>query len=305
MMTEKQRIECVLNGGIPDKVPHFELDFQLFKEAFGIDMPYTYKAGKEEAAGFKAQVLDAWEQVVDTYHWAAVPMNCDHLITETKKRLGDKALVFCYNGDGTFWMPTGSEIMQFSIDLYENPEKLHQEAKVKCRNAKELAKIQADMGADFICLNSDFGFNDGPFISPAMFAEFVTPYLTEIVGTIHDLGLKAILHSDGDLRKILDQLVSSGIDGYQSVDPQGHMDIAQVKAQYGDKLILMGNVMSSALQDSDPETIRQSVDYAIRNGKPGGKYIFSTSNCIFNGMPLENYHIMLDEYEKLAYYQNA
>jgi len=29
---------------------------------------------------------------------------------------------------------------------------------------------------------------------------------------------------------------------------------------------------------------------------------FSTSNCIFQGMPLESYHIMLDEYHKLAWY---
>lgn len=135
-----------------------------------------------------------------------------------------------------------------------------------------------------------------------MFAEFVTPYLARIIEAIHDLGLKAILHSDGDLRKILDQLVSTGIDGYQSIDPQGHMDIAEVKRQYGERLILMGNVRSAALQDSSPEIIRESVDYAITNGKPGGRYIFSTSNCIFEGMPLENYHIMLKEYEKLAYY---
>lgn len=80
------------------------------------------------------------------------------------------------------------------------------------------------------------------------------------------------------------------------------MDIAQVKAQYGDKLILMGNVMSSALQDTDPDQIRQCVQYAMENGMPGGKYIFSTSNCIFAGMPPESYHIMLAEYEKLAYY---
>ena len=301
-MTEKERVLAVLEGKIPDKVPHFELDFQLFQEAFGVDMPYTYGRGPEEADEIRDVFLEGWERVLERYHWAAIPVNCNYLIADAKRRFGDRAAVFCYNGDGTFWMPSGDKIMDFVIDLYENPEDLHQQAKKKCRDAIELAKMQADAGTDFICLNSDFGFNDGPFISPTMFAEFVTPYLTEIVGAIHDLGLKAILHSDGDLRKILDQLVSSGIDGYQSVDPQGHMDIAEVKKQYGDRLILMGNVKSAALQDSDPETIRESVRYAIENGKPGGKYIFSTSNCIFAGMPLENYHIMLDEYEKLAYY---
>ena len=135
-----------------------------------------------------------------------------------------------------------------------------------------------------------------------MFAEFVTPYLAEIVDAIHQLGVKAILHSDGDLRLILDQLVSTGLDGYQSIDPQGFMDIAQVKRQYGHQLVLMGNVQTSLLQQVDDLLIRRSVRYAMTHGKPGGRYIFSTSNCIFKGMPLESYHIMLDEYEKLAWY---
>lgn len=142
-----------------------------------------------------------------------------------------------------------------------------------------------------------------PFKSPKMFAEFVTPYLAEIVEAIHQLGVKAILHSDGDLRQILPQLVSTGLDGYQSVDPQGHMDIAEVKRIYGDRLILMGNVQASLLQDVDPEKIQESVRCCMTHGKPGGRYIFSSSNCIFKGMPLESYHIMLEEYERLAWYE--
>ncbi|MEN6313947.1 MAG: uroporphyrinogen decarboxylase family protein, partial [Clostridiaceae bacterium] len=101
---------------------------------------------------------------------------------------------------------------------------------------------------------------------------------------------------------ILDQLVSTGLDGYQSIDPQGHMDIAEVKKLYGDKLILMGNVQTSMLQETDEQKIRESVRYCMKHGKPEGKFIFSTSNCIFAGMPLESYHIMLDEYTKLASY---
>lgn len=301
-MTERERLQCVLDGKIPDKVPHFELDFQLFEEVFGMTMPNTYKCSQEDSMRYREQCFACWEQVLERYHWAALPINCDYMISDAKKQFGDRALIMGFNGDGVFWMPPGNKIMEFVIDLYEHPEELHVQAKKKCRDAIELAKMQADMGVDVICINSDFGFNEGPFISPEMFAEFVTPYLTQIVGAIHDLGLKAILHSDGDLRKILDQLVSTGIDGYQSIDPQGHMDIAKVKEQYGQKLILMGNVKSAALQDSDPETIRQSVRYAMEYGMPGGRYIFSTSNCIFAGMPPENYEIMLDEYQKHAYY---
>jgi hypothetical protein len=37
----------------------------------------------------------------------------------------------------------------------------------------------------------------------------------------------------------------------------------------------------------------------MKYGGVGKPYIFSTSNCIFNGMPTESYRIMLDEYQQL------
>lgn len=305
-MTPKERLESILNGKVPDKVPHFELDFQIPEQAFGKAFPNLNKYNEIDKMAqdkLREEYFDVWELIIDKYQWSAITVP-DVFLKEARKRFEDKVLLYSFNGNGTFWMPAGNDMMDFVVKLFERPEEIHREAKLKRENSIELAKKQVDAGADFICINSDYGFNEGPFISPKMFSEFVTPYLTEIVDAIHKLGVKAILHSDGDLRKILDQLVSTGLDGYQSIDPQGHMDIAKVKEQYGSKLILMGNVKASSLQDVNEVDIRQSVQYCMKHGKPNGNYIFSTSNCIFNGMPLESYHIMIDEYDKWAYYNN-
>ncbi len=43
-----------------------------------------------------------------------------------------------------------------------------------------------------------------------------------------------------------------------------------------------------------------AVRYCMDHGGIGKPYIFSTSNCIFDGMPCESYRIMLDEYRKLC-----
>ncbi len=112
------------------------------------------------------------------------------------------------------------------------------------------------------------------------------------------LGKKALLHSDGDLNLLLDQIHATGIDGYQSIDPQGNMDIRQVREKFPD-WILMGNVNSGMLQFTDREKIRQSVRYCMKHGGVGKPYIFSTSNCIFDGMPAESYRVMLQEYEAI------
>jgi len=60
----------------------------------------------------------------------------------------------------------------------------------------------------------------------------------------------------------------------------------------------MGNVNTGLLQFPDEEKIRESAAYCLRYGGIGSRYIFSTSNCIFDGMPPESYRIMLDEYNR-------
>ncbi len=311
-MNGRERLQAVFDRKIPDKVPHMELVFQLHEEAFQTTWPSHEEmacASQCERKDCLERFFSIWEKIIERYEWAGIqlPTNLNgffegQVIPEGVRRFGDRVMIYDFNGEGTFWLLPGDKMMDFAISLFEHPKELHEEARRKCDESIALAKRQVDQGVDFICINSDYGYNLGPFISPKKFSEFVTPYLTEIVESIHSLGVKAILHSDGDLRLILPQLAGAGLDGYQSIDPQGHMDIAEVKREYGDRLILMGNVQASFLQDEDDQRIRESVRYCMTHGKPGGGYIFSSSNCIFKGMPLENYHIMLDEYEKMAWY---
>ena len=311
-MTGKERVMAVLDGKIPDKVPHFEMGFQLCPEALGRAMPVeTDEHGNQmDRQVFITEYLTVWDLIVKTYDWAAIPVNykllgnTGEMIGLAKEHFADQCAVFDFNGQGTFWMMDGDKMMDFAVRLYDDWNGLIEEAKRKRDNSIELARKQIESGADFIIINSDYAFNKGPFISPEMFSELVTPFLKEIVDAIHSMGKKAILHSDGDLRLILDQLVSTGLDGYQSIDPQGNMDIAKVRAEYPN-LLLMGNVKTSLLQEVDDKAIRESVRYAMNSAKKGGRFIFSTSNVVFKGMPLESYHIMLDEYEKHAWYSKG
>jgi uroporphyrinogen decarboxylase len=303
-MTGRERMEAIFAGQIPDRVPHFELVFQIPDLAFGKPWPDPAKFACDTEAGLEAYTMahfEIWDLILERYGWDAIPLPYT-MAARARDYFGSRAMIFDFNGSGTFWMPNGGDMVDFAVMIYEEPEKTHELAKQKMRDSIELAKRQIDAGVDFICINSDYGYNRGPFVSPDKFREIVTPYLSEIVGEIHRMGSKAILHSDGDLRLVLGQLVSTGLDGYQSIDPQGNMDIAEVKRQYGDRLILMGNVKTALLQYVDEPEIRAAVDYCMDAGKPGGRYIFSSSNCIFAGLPLESYHVMLDQYEKKAVY---
>ena len=87
-----------------------------------------------------------------------------------------------------------------------------------------------------------------------------------------------------------------------SLDPQADVDIAEVKRLCGDKVCLIGNVNCGALQTGTEKEVIESVHYALRNGMPGGGYIFSTSNCIYTGLKLSRYELMLDVSRKEGNY---
>jgi uroporphyrinogen decarboxylase len=72
------------------------------------------------------------------------------------------------------------------------------------------------------------------------------------------------------------------------------MDIREVKQRTYGRIALMGNVQCSLLQDGPDEALAASARYCLEHGRPGGGYIFSSSNTIFQGLPLRNYEFMLE-----------
>jgi uroporphyrinogen decarboxylase len=134
-----------------------------------------------------------------------------------------------------------------------------------------------------------------------MFRKFVTPYLAKVVAGIHEAGGFAVKHTDGDIMPILDQLAESGIDGLHSLDPMAGVDIAEVKRLYGDRVCLLGNVDCSKVQAGTKEEVRASAQYCLTHGGVSqGGYIFTTSNCIFAGVPIVNYEEMLRVREEMS-----
>ena len=161
----------------------------------------------------------------------------------------------------------------------------------------------ADHGAlDGFFMCADYCFNTGPFLSPRLFSKFVTPYLTQTIAAYREMGFYAIKHTDGNIMPIIDQLVGANPHALHSLDPMAGVDIAEVKHRYGDQICLIGNVNCAELDTGTEEDVLTSSRYALQNGMPGGGYIFSTSNCVYTGMRLARYDLMLDIWRREGNY---
>jgi uroporphyrinogen decarboxylase len=102
---------------------------------------------------------------------------------------------------------------------------------------------------------------------------------------------------------IMDDILASGVDAIQCVDPLAGMDIVQLKKDTAGRLTLIGNLDCSILQLGTAEQIDGACKTIIEGCKFGGDFVFSGCNAIFKGIPAENYQVMVDARKKYGTYR--
>ena len=167
----------------------------------------------------------------------------------------------------------------------------------------EMAREVVARGVKIVYTGDDYASNQGPLMSPRHFRQLFYPGLCRVMGGYKDLGLLVIKHTDGKLWPILDMIVDSGIDCLDPIDPQAGMDLAKVKAQYGQRVALKGNVDCGLLMTfGTPEQVAEATRLALRQGAPGGGFILSSSNSIHSAVKPENYQALLDTLKDYGHY---
>lgn len=309
-MTHRERAITALNMGISDYIPTFELEYQLAPEVFGGEFLHEeelkglserekdYKI--EEGAEFMIRVFSELEYSIWPIHWLSEENTIKTAKIINKKTNG--SVLLTHHGDGTFSIPDGNKMYEFAYRTADDPEGLLEEARIMAEEAKERNRRLFDAGIESFILCADYCYNSGPFISPLMFAEYITPFLADIIGDIRSMGGYAIKHTDGNIMPILDQLLEAKPHAIHSLDPMAKVDIGEVKRLTFGKCAIIGNVNCALMQTGTDEEVAQSAMYAIEKGKPGGGYIFSTSNVPFRGLPKERYQMILDIWKKYRSY---
>ena len=311
-------INALTRGKPTGRVPHFELVFYLTMEAFGRVHPsHRYYAQwdqmeEKERRLHREDIADLYIKTAERFGHNAIFIHdnpgtldeCLKIVDVIRAKSGDQFFLMRH-GDATFSIPDGNAMYDFSYRIADEPEKLHEEAVRMVDEAIRRAEIMAQHGGlDGFALCADYCLNQGPFLSPRLFSEFVTPYLAKLTKAYRDMGFYVIKHTDGNIMPILDQLVQTEPHALHSIDPQAGVDIAYVKKAYGDQICIIGNVNCGLLDTGTEEQVLDNVRYALNSGMPGGGYVFSTSNCVYTGMPLARYEMMLDIWRKEGNYSS-
>ncbi|MBN1863469.1 MAG: hypothetical protein JW808_01070 [Victivallales bacterium] len=258
------------------------------------------------------QVVEDLIELAERFDWSLIMVYApfageDHLkvISELRRRVGGEFMIGSWVAGGVLNIPTGKTMEEFCYRIVDEPEKINAEAEIILENANRWGQRCVDAGSELLILANDVAFNQGSFLSPPLFSEFITPYLRRHVERLKRLGAWVVFHSDGNLSAVMDQIVSSGIHGLNPIDAMAGMDIAEVKRLYGDKIALFGNVRCDLVHKGTVEEVRESARYCLENAKKGGGLVYTCSSEIFVDSPWENCLELESAWRKWGRYGNA
>jgi len=319
-MTHKERfIKTLKREHVPGYVPTFELAFYLTMETLGRVSPHQRafyqwnQMSNNEKEAHMADMADTYIKIAERYGHSAIFVhpnpgdlnNTVRLLTKIRELSNDEYYI-CMHGDPTYSIPDGSHMMEFSERLYDDPDSLVAEQEKAMNNMLDFADKINKTGQllDGFTLCSDYSFNDNSFFRPEIFADVIAPVLSKCLDSYRKMGFYTIKHTDGNIMPIVDMIIECKPDALHSIDPQGGVDLKYMINKYGDQVAMCGNVCCALLMRGTEQEITNEVMRSLRDGMSRGKgYIFCTSNCIFTGLPLENYELMMKLYREHGEYK--
>jgi uroporphyrinogen decarboxylase len=231
------------------------------------------------------------------------PHRLQSLREAVKKFKGRRAIVFLTHDGFEFPHYLRGGMENLLLDYYDNPCLAHELAEMVIDYKIRLMRRAIREGADTVVSGDDYANQHGTVMSPQHFRQFVLPYLKRSIDAAHDEGVPFIKHTDGNIWAILDDLVQAGIDALDPIEPAAGMDIGEVKAKYGDRIAVIGNVdCSFVLTRGTVEEVEEAVKETIAKASPGGGHILASSNSIHPAVKPENYKAMVEAARKFGRY---
>jgi len=304
-LSPRERIWIALEKGEPDRIPMFEFEVQIAEKIIGKSPVSPEEASRLKEKGKEKELRERnfeyrvklWKKL--GYDMISVPRD---LLPLAQKIAPDLAYL---GGCGHVSpMPGSMADIQTIRRFYFDKAALRKQCREMTLKAIDGAKAEVEAGFSIIRGGlDDMAGKEGPYLAPRFYDEFIFPNLAKLARAIHRMGAKLLVHSDGDLRPILDGMVGAGIDALHSIDPSSNMDILQVKEKYGDRICILGNVDCAwTLTWESVERVVEETKASIARAAPGGGYVLSSSNVIHASVPVENALAMVETGHKFGRY---
>jgi uroporphyrinogen decarboxylase len=180
------------------------------------------------------------------------------------------------------------------MQIYENPQlvsDVSENVGKRLVRYYEMATEYNIIGAAFG--NDDWGFNTQTMLSPKHMREYIFPWHKKIVEAAHSRGKPCILHSCGNPREVMeDVIVDIKYDARHSYEDI-IMPVEEFYEAYQGRIAVIGGIDVDFIVRKTPEEIKERSKKMLERTAARGGYALGTGNSVPEYIPHENYLAML------------
>jgi uroporphyrinogen decarboxylase len=229
-----------------------------------------------------------------------------HSIDEMRAEIkGEYALGFKLNYPGFhYWINLFDGGLLQTMDVHqERPDLLEQLRAAHHRRTMYLLDGYLAQDPDYVFIGASGSLT---LASPALFRRYALPTLQAITQRCHEHGIPTLLHSCGkqqDLVRICAQETHLSCINPLELPPMGDCVLSELKAAYGERLALMGNLHTTdAMLNGSKQDVIAASRQAILDAREDGGFILSTGDQCGRDTPDRNLEAMVEAVERYGWY---
>jgi len=166
------------------------------------------------------------------------------------------------------------------------------QCEVALANIERLISLLGNRVHAAFLTGTDFGTQQGLFISTRAYRELFKPFHQRVNGLIHEkTNWKTFIHSCGSVVKLIGEFIEAGFDILNPVQCSAvGMDARELKRQFGRDITFWGGGANTqrTIAFGTPEEVYREVRERIEIFGPGGGFVFNTVHNVQANTPTEN-----------------
>lgn len=278
--------EAVIRKKLADPMPaflRFETDTIEKMAAFQFDDPWDERRWFARGDNQLAGVGDGFER--DSPPWI-----------ETVKSRHPNIPIYgsVCEAHETLWRIIGSENVMLWIGLY--PDELGRFVERVGEFCIELTKAQikaADGLIDGMVVWGDVAYRKDVFFSPRYWRKYFKPVVTEITRICHDAGIPVIYHGCGNVNRIFEDYIETGIDAYNPLEAKAGLDVVDLRRRFGHRMAFCGNLDVLTWANGTLDELKTMVLTKL-NAAKGGGYIVQSDHSVPSNVTGERYEYVVN-----------
>ncbi len=183
-------------------------------------------------------------------------------------------------------------------DMADGEPRLWRLIEIVEEHNRALIQCSIMRGAEWMSYPEDLGMQVGPMLSPEHLRTYIKPSYSRLMKPARDAGCIIHMHSDGDIRDLVDDLVDSGVEVVNLQDLVNGIDWIRRKFK-GKTCIELDIDRQNVTRFGTPREVDDLIRREVETlGSPEGGLMMIYG--MYPGIPIENAKALMDAMEKYS-----